>query len=106
LHPTRIRGNKMKKTIKFFGIIAIVVALGIGLSACGNAQAQGQVIRAAVAPERWEYKVVIQSITWREKEEATRRFNELGAQGWKLVSSARTGSHHPMDGHVFKRRLP
>jgi len=92
----------MKKTIKFFGIIAIVVALGIGLSACGNVHAQ-QPRGNTNTVERWEYKIIMFHVcTGSNVNNSQSRFNELGRDGWKLSG---TFSERGATA-IFKRRLP
>jgi len=103
----------MKKTIKFFGIIAIVVALGIGLSACGNAHAQQQQRGSTNVVERWEYKILRMEtraevrLSNLDDGSVTTSFNALGNEGWQLVSVAPHGG--PVQNlfvATFKRRLP
>jgi len=112
---TRTLAHETRKRLNFFlnylVIVAIVVSLGMGISACSNTNAQS---RNANAPERWEYKIVGISfdqdsrtsyddpVTY-SKTEA--KFNELGRDGWEYVGNSEhsTNSSHK---HVFKRRLP
>ena len=87
----------MKRIVlNYLGIAVIAAFIGIGLSACSNANAQG---RNSNASERWEYKVYNGSSFTLESE-----FNELGKDGWEYVGNASyAASTHFL---IFKRRLP
>jgi len=102
LQNQRSRGNFLRK-VCFGLLVATIVALGMGLSACGNTNAQQR--SSANAPERWEYMVIANSPDaddW-TRNELTQELNKLGTQGWELVSfGGRPNSSHQ---YIFKRRL-
>jgi hypothetical protein len=73
---------------------AIVLALGLLFFAGWTARGQKQSTPAAAAPPRvtWEYRVVSES------EKIT--LNDMGAQGWELVTVVMGGAQ---DVYYFKR---
>ena len=82
---------------KFVLALFVVVSLGAGLSACDNANAQGNNSNASV---RWEYKVV--RIDMGSQSTAEQDLNELGKNGWEFA-----GAHnYNSSSMIFKRRLP
>jgi len=90
----------------FFSSLVIstfIVAVGIGLSACSNNNAQQR--NNISAPDRWEYKVIEgeRSIHDQGIAKTTNALNALGEEGWELVSSV-----HSDRGYIFlylKRKL-
>ena len=74
----------MKKSISKTICIALL-AVGIALfsfSACADANAQ---TARSVQPERWEYKMVRVGCCC-FMDDMTNELNQLGGEGWKLVS--------------------
>jgi hypothetical protein len=81
--------------------IAVVVGLIIGLLALLNRQStsQAQANKAAVV---WEYKFTVLG-----GGDPTSSLNELGRQGWELVTSRGYGNEPQSDTlYVFKRAKP
>jgi len=100
------RVNIFKFVLAFF----VAVSLGMGLSACDNANAQGSNSNALV---RWEYKITDIGVSSQYDASLGRstysasesHFNELGKDGWEFVGFASMGNGYS-NGQIFKRRLP
>jgi hypothetical protein len=94
--------------MKHNGIIAIVFVVGC---ATGGVAAQLVVppVRAGTSPTRWEYHCERVST---EGGRVTPILNQLGAEGWELVSmvsqESTTAGHGGTEGYVLctKRALP
>ena len=93
----------MKKVVlKCLVIASIAVLLGMGLSACGNTNAQNAQGNSSNMSERWEYMMFGEGTDSESgRNRATQRLNELGLEGWELIG---TGGYN---GYVFllKRKL-
>jgi len=92
------RGNFLGKV--FFGLLVstIVLSIGMGFSSCTKVDAQnpnnsnGQQSGNSNAPERWEYKMIRLSGSEKSLEENTNTVNNLGNDGWELVSAGHVGN--------------
>ena len=80
-------------TFKLVLVLFVVVFLGMGLSACDNANTQGSNRSALV---RWEYKITNISV-YSQYDDTLKKstfsatesqFNELGKDGWEFVGFA------------------
>ena len=95
-----LKSHMSKRNIlKFVFALFVVATLGMGLSACGNANAQGGNSNASA---RWEYKIV--SIRY-EEDASQNGLNDLGKEGWELVTTFQD-AHCCSAMFTFKRRLP
>jgi len=108
----------MKKAISILLIVLVLVTLVI-VPLTGCADGGGQVSRTTGAaaqssgssPVQWEYRwdwdVAAGQTPWRERVDS---WNELGAEGWQLVTVVRTDQHgggfSPTYIAFFKRMLP
>ena len=84
----------MKKVVlSYLVIVSLVVAVGMGLSACNNTN----------APERWEYMVVdkLYISSESDRQEMNQKLNQLGSEGWELVSPAANAGNT----YILKRKL-
>jgi hypothetical protein len=107
------RRNILRKACLGLVAAGVVVSLGIGLSACSNAYAQGGKINA---PVKWEYMQLCGSFDCDRNTKQNRDYdivqdlNRLGNEGWELVStstcqySGGTQLHGIV--YTFKRQLP
>ena len=88
----------MKKTIVFLFLAVFVLAMVLVLGSCVKAQAQ------SIGSVRWEYISVLMHV---RNENPSERLNQLGREGWELVSVA-AGDGNSDSNHYFhfKRRLP
>ena len=65
--------------------LSVALAFGIGCGAGAGASGVGvPPVRAGTSPQKWEHHCFKGKALGAE-EEATRRANELGAEGWELV---------------------
>jgi hypothetical protein len=80
---------------------AVVVGLVVGMLTLLNRQSTGQA-RANKAAVVWEYK----TFSWGGGD-PTSSLNDLGKQGWELVTSRGYGNEPPSETlYVFKRAIP
>ena len=99
--------EKLVKKAFFALLSTFIVVSGMWLSACGNANAQK--LSSSNAPERWEYMLLeIPSYDWHYQSKESyvigfhQRINELGTEGWELVS---TNIPDLPNNFIFKRKL-
>ena len=64
-----------KKCFKYFGIIALAVAITVMVSSFAATSQQ---------TERWEYQVVLS--TWGSLDANVNKLNSLGKEGWDVIS--------------------
>ena len=64
-----------KKCFKYFGIIALAVAITVMVSSFAATSQQ---------TERWEYQVVLS--TWGSLDANVKKINNLGREGWDVIS--------------------
>jgi len=87
------------KMLSVKSVIAIVLILIVILSttACSSGN-------NGTESGRWEYSVIPMWVSGRDDaEKAVGKLNELGAEGWELVSDSTNSSNHIF---VLKRKLP
>ena len=70
----------MKKVVLNYLVIA-ALAVAAALTSCGGSGSGG------FGNAKWEYMVFDHSIDQYAREELNKKLNELGEQGWELVSS-------------------
>ena len=89
----------MKGTIKWYWVIAFFVVIGLSAASCGGSG-------GGVGNAKWEYKVFDHNAGGSRSEELNEKLNELGTQGWELVScSLQTGQHSTTQVLILKRKL-
>ncbi|MDR0436981.1 MAG: hypothetical protein LBH22_01625 [Bacteroidales bacterium] len=93
----------MKKIVFIVSLATAIIFLGMGLSSCGNVNAQPRSNVNAI--ERWEYRV-IKDVDYYDagSKNLERIFNELGKEGWEYAGNM--AIMNSKQEHYFKRRLP
>ena len=96
------RGNFLKKAC--FGLLtAGIIFFSVNAYTGDSAQSSGSNTQS----ERWEYKMLeLDNVYKRKFPSKEAALNDLGAEGWELVSVTQTGSSHYQCLYIFKRRLP
>ena len=93
-------GKSRLSRVNFFtyiGIVAFAVVLTVVACSAGGSSQSG----------RWEYKMVNFNYSSYDIEKNTSTLNDLGAEGWELVSSSSSpGAHSSQIMFTLKRRLP
>ena len=82
------------KDKKWFFVAAIVLTVAVVFGTASIAHAQ------SVAVVRWEYRV----IEWTQATQAN--LNQLGAEGWELITFGMVPLRGGADGYILRRRLP
>ena len=90
----------MKRIIFSFVVVAAIVISAVVVTSCGSAKS-----------ERWEYKIVYPNKDMSSGMDGNRfqveaEFNQLGAEGWELVSHGLGSGYSSSSFFTFKRRLP
>ena len=86
--------------------LALVLVMALSLAACSSPGSPGSSGTTGVT-ERWEYTRLIMDYGGKSRqEEFISEANELGAEGWELVSAYVTANSSPSHYFIFKRRLP
>jgi len=99
----------MKNSMKWFAIIAIVVIIGFTTASCGGSG-------GGFPNVKWEYMVFshetgtsgtyVNETMTTYNEALNKKLNELGSQGWELVSSSlRNGQYTDEHVLILKRKL-
>jgi len=95
----------MKSKFKVFGIIALVAVIGFSVVGCKNNKNDdggGSIIQGNQSV-RWEYTTVRGA----NVNTITEKANELGMDGWELVSTSGDNTrNYDTFTLFFKRRLP
>jgi hypothetical protein len=71
----------MKNAMKWFWIIAFVAVIGFAAASCNGSG-------GGFSNAKWEYMVFNHETNRSEIEDLNKKLNELGVQGWELVSSS------------------
>ena len=94
----------IKNTVKWFWVIAFITVIGLSTTSCSGGG-------GGLGTAKWEYKVYYNDnyrlYYEKAQEEFTIKLNELGAEGWELVSSGSSGrsNYTESDVFIFKRKL-
>ena len=92
----------MKNIFRLFGVFAVVALIWLSAASFTGSSNTSN----TAAQERWEYMVSQHEVSSRRQiENLNQTLNELGAQGWELVSSSGTGTQNYNQVFVLKRRL-
>ena len=108
----------MKKKLLFLVIPVIVLVFGMSVFGCEYISKNGNdevtnVISIEETPNRWEYTTLSSMVFGRTSNNGIHtlieRANELGEEGWELVSTSELNTGFPDRNLVmlfFKRKLP
>ena len=94
----------IKNTVKWFWIIAFVTGLGLSSTLCSEGG-------GGLGKVKWEYKVYYHDnyglYDEKVREAFNAKINELGEEGWELVSSGSSGrsNYTTSDVFILKRKL-
>jgi len=100
LRPIRIRAFKMKKIVLNYLVITSLAVAAV-FTSCGGSV-------GGFSNAKWEYKVFDHNTGEGSFEELNKKLNELGAEGWELVSSGTckiSGGYHSSNVLYLKRKL-
>jgi hypothetical protein len=85
----------MKKIIFSFVVVAAIAVSAVVVTSCGNAQAQG-----GSGNVRWKYKQINEDKRSKDGDIVT-KLNQLGAEGWELVSTTPATGNGYLDYIVY-----
>ena len=102
IHTSTLAHETRKKVLNYLVIVAIAVAAAF--TSCGGGGNSGG---GGFSNAKWEYMVLDgRADGSSRREELNKNLNELGAQGWELVSSGLSYASNTGDLYlIFKRKL-